>query len=368
MEALNDLKKKLGGEEGFANFAFTYATRDELVAALDSKYNIKDETSIDVVVGAVKRAGGLKNDVPKPVSERKRRLEDSDSFYQSRQKVSPISRLSKNIFQIKLDGTDSSLLFFLEHHREKIELWLEHLNRPVHTTQLKSLLMIDGAVKSGKTTLATKVLPFFLREINPNDDFCFASVDLIGLAGLGSPELKWAEIYRLLGTIFKDTWFVPQDVLQHLQADGSHLKVKVALQNLAKVQPGTRWYVVLDEYHFLYNSLVGKQMENVAEQIKLVLLDNESPVHFILTGSTQSTFWVSITKSRADGLNMLTGSVVLTTDYKSMKKKILTIMILSIKNSVNGNPYYPRSNFHRLPKDILFIIFQFLTLEETRFG
>jgi len=51
-----------------------------------------------------------------------------------------------------------------------------------------------------------------------------------------------------------------------------------------------------------------------------------------------------------------------------MKNQILTIMILSIKNSVNGNSYYPQSNLSRLPKDILFIIFQFLTMEETKYG
>ena len=61
-----------------------------------------------------------------------------------------------------------------------------------------------------------------------------------------------------------------------------------------------------------------------------------------------------------------------------MKKEIITIMILSMKknnrnNNLNGN-YSLNNNkisnnhFIKLPNDILFIIFQFLTKEVTYYG
>jgi hypothetical protein len=56
--------------------------------------------------------------------------------------------------------------------------------------------------------------------------------------------------------------------------------------------------------------------------MKLVLLDNDSPFHFVLAGSTQATFWWSINIARPNGLNMLTGSHVLSTRYDATPVEI----------------------------------------------
>ena len=53
-----------------------------------------------------------------------------------------------------------------------------------------------------------------------------------------------------------------------------------------------------------------------------------------------------------------------------MKEEIITIMILSMKKNIHNNLNNKISNNHfiKLPNDILFIIFQFLTIDETYEG
>ena len=53
-----------------------------------------------------------------------------------------------------------------------------------------------------------------------------------------------------------------------------------------------------------------------------------------------------------------------------IKKEIITIMILSMKKNIHNNLNNKISNNHfiKLPNDILFIIFQFLTMDETYEG
>jgi len=56
--------------------------------------------------------------------------------------------------------------------------------------------------------------------------------------------------------------------------------------------------------------------------MKLILLDNDSPFHFILAGSTQAAFWWSIHIARPNGLNMLARSCTLTTRYEATQAEI----------------------------------------------
>ena len=51
----------------------------------------------------------------------------------------------------------------------------------------------------------------------------------------------------------------------------------------------------------------------------------------------------------------------------SLKKQIFTIMILTIKKDEKGKLKYSSSIINTLPKDILFIIFNFLTFDQFQF-
>jgi hypothetical protein len=185
------------------------------------------------------------------------------------------------------------------------------------SSQRKSLLLIDGPVKSGKTTLAKELIPFLLDDVGNllKEDYCYAYLDLSILAGRSSLQEKWFTINELFKDKFGEIWVdVNPGILDF------HLKVRASLRTLN--QAVNRWIIALDEYHFLFNKLSENDMETMAEQMKLVLLDNESRCHYILAGSTQATFWWSIHKARPNGLNMMTGATLLTTSFVSSKQEI----------------------------------------------
>jgi hypothetical protein len=177
-------------------------------------------------------------------------------------------------------------------------------------------LFIDGAVKSGRTTLANELIPFLLDDAGNllKEDYCYVYLDLSILAARSLHE-KWFTINELFKDKFNQIWV---DVIPNVSE--FHLKVRSSLRALS--QGVYHWIIALDKYHFLFHKLNDNEMETMAEQMKLVLLDNDSPCHFILVGSTQATFWWSIHKAKPNGLNMMTGATLLTTSFTSSQQEI----------------------------------------------
>lgn len=210
--------------------------------------------------------------------------------------------------------------FCTKEYIPNLRSWIQRLETPILRTQEKSLLIIDGAVKSGKTTVARVLLPFLLQELRQEgtmkEDFCFAYFDLSALAGKNTLQEKWKTVFDLFSIHFGDIW---EDKVP--QVADYHLKVQFALHGL-KGYNVHRWIISLDEFHFLFNRLDDLAMETMAEQMKLVLLDDKSPCYFVLAGSTQATFWWSIHKARPNGLNLLTGATTITTPFTSSQLEI----------------------------------------------
>jgi hypothetical protein len=185
--------------------------------------------------------------------------------------------------------------------------------------QQKSLLIIDGSVKSGKTTLARVMLPFLLHDRDIlKKNFCFGYIDLSSLHGCNTIEEKWKALNVQFKQLFKDQWL---DVRPDLP-ENSFPRFLESLRALKETN--TYWIISLDEFHFLFSELSEKNTATIAEQIKLTLLDNESPCYFVLAGSTQATFWWSFYKPRPNGLNLLTGATILTTHFQSSVNDIET--------------------------------------------
>jgi len=57
MDALNKIKQQLG-EDGFKDWALSFETQEELTNTLQ-KREVTDKDKIRVIIGAVKRVGGL---------------------------------------------------------------------------------------------------------------------------------------------------------------------------------------------------------------------------------------------------------------------------------------------------------------------
>jgi hypothetical protein len=221
----------------------------------------------------------------------------------------------------------------------------------------------------------TQVSHFYRKYINMKiyqensilqEDFCFLYLDLSVLAGIQNINDRWKRIYFLFKNEFKDSWkdLDPSEPYYHT-------KVRDSLRYLREYGV-RRWIIALDEYHFLFNQLSDSSIETIAEEMKLIILDNDSPRYFALAGSTQATFWWSLHKARPNGLNMMTGATILTTKFVSplqeidLCKQVLIqkhnanavqldeiVDLLALTNVVNLNQVYQRifTGVQKSPKD-----------------
>ncbi len=216
------------------------------------------------------------------------------------------------------------LLFGIESYSMSVKKWLSHLFRATQVTQLKQLLLIHGAVKSGKTTLIRYGLPHLLQKLR--DDlkefhdrpFCFEYIDLSALAKEATPEEKWRTFWSLLDQKFPG-FLKPVDPNKVVRWSTT---VKDALQSLKHHDANALWFISLDEFHNIFLGLSEDQIVNMAETAKHILLDDQSPCHFLLGGSTQATFWAAVGKAKDNGLRLLHEAHIITTPFEVLDSVI----------------------------------------------
>jgi hypothetical protein len=282
-------------------------------------------------------AANLYKEIEKIKSSSKQELnEEKHLFYypinSKNNKFKNIEWYSEQLNTIKIYTNEQSICFFLPKNIFEIfNHWIKNNQINIVVTQKKGLLFIDGSVKSGKTTIASIITPFILNELRKrkffNQDFCFIYLNLSSLSHISNDEKKWKRLYGLFKKELKEF------LNSNLKTNSYFLKLQDALQNLNK---NYKWIIVIDEYHFLFHGLNPQDMGNMADTMKLILLDNDSPCYFILTGSTQATFWWSIHKARANGVNMKTLSTTLITPFESSEEEIKNCIDILIKEE-NAN-------------------------------
>lgn len=205
--------------------------------------------------------------------------------------------------------------------------WLENVHDPPNAHQLKTLLLIDGPVKSGKTSFAKYILPEYIHEIRADvsqpqirlqglKDAAFAHtfLDLSILRGQVTSAEKWRQLDELLHRELPDLWPKPDE------SRGFH-EVLNSLRNLNSAEPKF-WAMVWDEWHFFFEGLPKNESDHVAEQLKTLLLDGQSNVHFVLAGSTQASFWWSLQQARVNGMNMLLNASIVTMPFSSTDEDV----------------------------------------------
>jgi hypothetical protein len=210
------------------------------------------------------------------------------------------------------------ILFGIQKYYTPVRAWVLRLLTPKLSNQHKQLLLVHGAVKSGKTTLIKEALPYLLVQLQDGIDqfkdktFCFAYIELSSLASLTSTEGKWKRFWSLLQKAFPGRMWVDQDNV--VTWDAEVTKSLVALKDYGNA---IMWFISLDEFHNLFSGLNANDVNNMAETAKHIFLDNDSPCYFLLGGSTQATFWSAVGKAKNNGLMMLRDAHVLTTPFQS---------------------------------------------------
>jgi hypothetical protein len=223
-----------------------------------------------------------------------------------------------DVLRITYQDKSSFILFGIQKYHKTVQDWVVHLFHPTSAQQRKQLLLVHGAVKSGKTTLTRDALPYLLVQLQHEMDdfkdktFCFAYIDLISLGSLTTTELKWETFWGLLQAAFPDRMSVDRAKVIRW-----HLEVRKSLVALKDYGDGIRWFISLDEFHNLFSGLKELDVDNMAETAKCIFLDNDSPCYFLLGGSTQATFWSAVGKAKNNGLMIMRDAHVLTTPFQS---------------------------------------------------
>lgn len=227
----------------------------------------------------------------------------------------------EDVLRITYPDDSTFVLFGIQGYLETVQKWVSHLFKPTSSTQRKQLLLVHGAVKSGKTTLVKDALPFLLAQLQDDMEgftgkaFCFTYIDLSSLAHLTSAQDKWQKLFGLLAVAFPDRFLLGDD-----KVIGWDIEVKrclVELKTHVSLNGSPLWFISLDEFHNLFSGLDADAVANVAETAKHIFLDNESPCHFLLGGSTQATFWSAVGKAKDNGLRILHEAHVLTTPFQA---------------------------------------------------
>jgi hypothetical protein len=227
----------------------------------------------------------------------------------------------KDVLRITYPNGKDFILFGIQKYHETVKEWVSHLFNPT-CLQQKQLLLVHGAVKSGKTTLIKDALAYLLVQLQTEMDefkgktFCFAYIDLSSLAGLTTPEAKWKQFWALMDKAFPGRMFVD---LEKVVSWGVEVqKSLVALQKHGDAM----WFISLDEFHNIFSSLDEDQVEHMAATAKHTLLDDKSNCHFLLGGSTQATFWSAVGKAKDNGLRILHEAHVLTTPFQASEEEL----------------------------------------------
>eukprot|EP00026_Physarum_polycephalum_P005147 Phypoly_transcript_05176.p1 GENE.Phypoly_transcript_05176~~Phypoly_transcript_05176.p1 ORF type:complete len:499 (+),score=59.25 Phypoly_transcript_05176:370-1866(+) len=193
----------------------------------------------------------------------------------------------------------------------------QHTNSPVDNPQKKPsgaarlakvqgnqkhLFIVDGAAKTGKTTLATEIVPLLVAQAPKYRNVIAISVELAGLAFEGNPNRKLEGLIRKIVSqlnmagidIEEPKDFEPETFQGMLYA----IKKRVLL--------------TIDQFHFMFSSMILLHRLKMASWLKSVFLDQLSPVDFIVTGS-QPFLWISLDYALTRGTGLLHSPTILST-------------------------------------------------------
>ena len=194
------------------------------------------------------------------------------------------------------------------------------------------LLLIDGSVMSGKSLISRYLLPFFLSEINKNQDFCFIYLNFSFLAGRKNLNDKWKLIFHHFSSEFRPIF---QDKLFH--SENYFLKLLFAMKFLKNFR-NIRWIISIDEFHYIFSRLENNDVKLMANQIKTLFFNENSSCSFVLAGNAQASFWWSVGNFMENSIVLTMNNVSTEQDMENCRKVINCgeiIDILEMKSAYN---------------------------------
>eukprot|EP00026_Physarum_polycephalum_P007023 Phypoly_transcript_07076.p1 GENE.Phypoly_transcript_07076~~Phypoly_transcript_07076.p1 ORF type:complete len:283 (+),score=22.64 Phypoly_transcript_07076:58-849(+) len=201
--------------------------------------------------------------------------------------------------------------------KQAVHRWVSARVNPVSASQRKDVFVVDGIVKSGKTTIARHLVPYFAVQhpsgfFKPNTISIY--VDMFVLSSCKTFADKESAFCQVLLDACSYTG---------LQFPTPPEKKIIHTTNSLRAMTMNRQVIVtLDEFHFLFSGLLRDDRVKMASLIKYMTLFDQHKVYFVITSSTQPLLWTSLDYALANGVSLLHSPEIFTTPLSARKELI----------------------------------------------
>jgi hypothetical protein len=206
--------------------------------------------------------------------------------------------------------------------------------------QAKRLLFVVGPPKSGKTSETMVIAPHLLAPhikatVSPPVGGQFQEpcrrvyIDCTRMRNLKTLQSKLYALYRAS--------CVALGVAPAREYRTAHFLELADYLRIVFCTPVHYHIVSLDEYHMLFANLKANDRQNLANFLRAILLDPESPCQFVVTGSTGAALISALSLSLPNGVWLFKGAGVINTEMQSSPKELEDVATL-LKHYFPGVP------------------------------
>lgn len=217
---------------------------------------------------------------------------------------------------------ERGLLGGLAKHKTQIERWL------TDPMLAHDVLIIDGAGKSGKSSLSDTVVPYFAAKVSPTTQFVF--VNLEALRTQKTFDEKLATFFGLLMFQLEQHGFdVRLAARPTLSVQFLHLISVLSALDPEKV----RLALVLDEMQFLYSDLPKEQREQMGTFLKSIIGGKKSLicVRFVFLGSNSATLYPGLDCGLYDGFHPMRDNVTISTFHRDTETDLSSMALFCLR-------------------------------------
>eukprot|EP01117_Protostelium_nocturnum_P015586 TRINITY_DN6061_c0_g2_i2.p1 TRINITY_DN6061_c0_g2~~TRINITY_DN6061_c0_g2_i2.p1 ORF type:complete len:481 (+),score=42.07 TRINITY_DN6061_c0_g2_i2:269-1711(+) len=195
-----------------------------------------------------------------------------------------------------------------------LKKWAAWAKHATEKEKRKIVLVVDGPVKSGKTTIMKVVIPHVITDLwHCNVQLSYHSVIQRGTIG--------ERVQSLLEGIASNCEPLQIFLDENPKTPQEDWGI-FAIRTLRSLNNNAQWIFAIDEFQLLYTKMDEKDLDTMSDIIKGICMDEDSPCWFILGGSLQCAFWHSYAIAKQNGVSMYERKIILSVPAESSPENI----------------------------------------------
>eukprot|EP01117_Protostelium_nocturnum_P015593 TRINITY_DN6061_c0_g2_i9.p1 TRINITY_DN6061_c0_g2~~TRINITY_DN6061_c0_g2_i9.p1 ORF type:complete len:639 (+),score=87.36 TRINITY_DN6061_c0_g2_i9:231-1919(+) len=302
---------------------FDQIKEGDIIATVNGYFKGDDLDMIDlrneIIIEWKKR---LSNPPPNPSQDFKRKWDESFKRNIRMKKDEP--QLSQQLSS--LSNYSTPRLYFMEELESDLKEWAEWAKHASNTEKKKIVLVVDGPVKTGKTTIMKEVIPHVITDLwHCNVQLSYFSVTQKNTTG----ERVQGLLEGIASNCEPLRLFIAENPKSPQEEWGIY-----ATRTLRSLSNDVQWIFAIDEFQQLYTKMDSKDLGTMSDIIKGICMDEDSPCWFILGGSLQCALWHTYAIANQNGVSMNGRKVVLSVPSESSPEKITRLkQLLQIEDA-----------------------------------